>query len=51
MMEKYRVVYYDLEGNAGEAFVEAVEGSEAVAMVEDLGTLLSVESVPDGDNS
>ena len=47
-MERFRVVYYDVDGKACEAVVEGYEGSEAAASIEDLGTLLSVESVPGG---
>lgn len=44
-MERYRIVYYNVGGEASEATVDADEGNEAIAQVEDLGRLCTIESL------
>lgn len=44
-MELYRITYYDKDGEASEAIVEAEEGNEAIAKVEDLERFCQVESL------
>lgn len=44
-MERYRVVYYNADGEASEADVVAEDGVAAIKSIEDMGTFLSLESL------
>lgn len=44
-MERYRIVYYNTEGEASEATIDADEGNEAVKQVADMGRLCTIMSM------
>ena len=46
-MERYRIVYHNTEGVSSEATIDAEEGNEAVAQIEDMGRLLSIQALSD----
>lgn len=48
-MERYRIAYFDKDGNASEAIVVAEEGNESLEGIKDLGLLCYVQSLGDSD--
>ena len=50
-MERFRVVYYNADGEADEAIVDGEEGHEAAKSIENMGRLLTITSLGPADTS